>query len=142
MVTTSVSWESRRKLRDLTLSRTPGSAPRPCPLAQIYHRYRCPIIQRRHSPARPPAPTHLRQRPQSNCSPTWPAPPRRRLLCSRCLPELLHAASNCSLAWPAPLCRHCLLYSRLLHAATSSATRADGSRHHRPGRLLWTPPAT
>jgi hypothetical protein len=51
------------------------------------------------TPARLPAPARLRpvkfacQWPRSNCSPAWSAPPRRRLLCSRRLPELLHASA-------------------------------------------------
>jgi hypothetical protein len=95
-VITSIGWVSRRKLGDLTLSRVPSPAPRPrplslawLPLAQIYRRRR-PIIQllppaRRH----PPASAH--QRPRSNSSPAWLAPPRQCLLCSQCLPKLLHA---------------------------------------------------
>jgi hypothetical protein len=47
--------------------------------------------------AHPLALTHLhsmestRQRPRSNCSPAWRAPPSCCLLYSRCLPGLLHA---------------------------------------------------
>jgi hypothetical protein len=46
-----------------------------------------------------PAPARLQsvksahQRPRSNYSPAWPAHPRRRLLCSRHLPNLLHAST-------------------------------------------------
>jgi hypothetical protein len=55
-----------------------------------------PLHHPKLAPARPLASARLhpvkstRQWPRSNCSLAWPAPPRHRLLCSRCLPELLH----------------------------------------------------
>jgi hypothetical protein len=54
------------------------------------------------SPTRHSTSDHARSLTLSHrfsCSPVWPAPPRRRLLCSQHLPELLHAAGS-STPWP------------------------------------------
>jgi hypothetical protein len=75
------------------------------------------------APTSPSAPTRLCQRPRSNYSPVWPTPPRYRLLCSRCLPELLHAS-----VWPVP--PTAARRGRLLHAATASS--AAGSSMSSP----------
>jgi hypothetical protein len=174
----------------------PSPAPPPRPLS-------LDLSPPPHNPTSTPA--RLRQRPRCNCSPAWPASPRCCLLCSRRLPELLHAsvrpapprrlqlqpppsyspppdrcpaltplprppAPTPSIAarpssasprpapgrpWTLPLASLGRSSTRLsppagprrrpppLAAAQllGHPTRADGSGCHRPGRLLWTPPA-
>jgi hypothetical protein len=101
---TSVSWVSQRKLGDLTLSCTPGLAPRPCPLSDIS----------------PPPPHH----PTPTARP--PAPPRYRLLYSRRLPELLHAPAVLS-----PRCAAAMPFTLSLKHGPQTHTIVAG-RHPRP----------
>jgi hypothetical protein len=80
--------------------------------------------------------------PRSNCSPAWPAPPCRCLLCSRCHPKLLHTLAVMSPRLrsgqantspplrpgrpphPGPTSAR---RGRLLHVVTSSTTDASPS---------------
>jgi hypothetical protein len=99
-----------------------------------------------HHPMPAPARLHpvksTRQRPRFNCSPAWLAPPHRRFLYSRHLPELLHAPAvllprprSGQADAPPPLCTGrpprpgptAARHGRLLHAAASSAVGATPS---------------
>jgi hypothetical protein len=87
-------------------SRPPTDAARPPPVCTTAHaRHPAPgasLMRCLSDRARPPILMHRTPPPalcttpghQSSCSPTRPSPPRRLLLCSRCLPELLHAVGS------------------------------------------------
>jgi hypothetical protein len=155
----SVGWVSQQKLGDLTLLHASAPATRSDLSPSPPH----------HPPptARPSAPARLcpvksaRQQSRSNCSPVWLAPPHRRLLCSRCLTELLHATAILSprsgqADAPPPLCpihppRPGLCHLSLRHALAPSCRHLTTGHHRRRlcsacrppnlGRWLWTSPA-
>jgi hypothetical protein len=127
-VITFIGWESRGKLGDLTLARSSVHAHSLRSIATVA----APSSNvGTRSPTRPPTPARLHQRPRSNCSPAWSAPPRGRLLCSWSLPELLHATSNCSRRLPT---RRCPVGARPLHCFLDHQPR---HRRPTPSTITW-----
>jgi hypothetical protein len=105
-VITFIGWVSRRKLVDLTLSRTPGPAPRPRPLSVL-----SPPPLHHPTPTTPPTGSFTPPPPLQPAPPQAPPRPGHPVAPVCCRPRLSHTLSltlehgphtHATVAWSAP----------------------------------------